>query len=52
MMKFGLICKKYPMTPYMPKSENSVHRVNFGTLYLSVHKEFALGQHIKIIEIL
>jgi hypothetical protein len=29
-----------------------VHGVNFGALYLSIHKEFALGQHIKIIEIL
>jgi hypothetical protein len=28
-----------------------VHRVNFGTLYLSIHKEFALGRHIKFVEI-
>jgi hypothetical protein len=29
-----------------------VHGVNFGALYLSIHKEFALGQHINIIELL
>jgi hypothetical protein len=29
-----------------------VHRVNFGGLHLSIYKEFALCQHIRIIELL
>jgi hypothetical protein len=28
-------------------SEFQLIEVNFGALYLPIHKEFALGQHIK-----
>jgi hypothetical protein len=28
-----------------------VNEVNFEALYLQIHKEFALGQHIKLIEL-
>jgi hypothetical protein len=52
MMKFGLKCK-IPHEPYVMKlsSEFQLIEVNFGALYLLIHKEFALGQHIKFEEL-
>jgi hypothetical protein len=35
----------------MAKSEIQCFGANFGVMYSSVHKEFALGQHIKFLEI-
>jgi hypothetical protein len=50
MMKFGLICKKYPMNS-MSLSLNSVEWVNFGALYLKIIKDFALDQYSKLVKL-
>jgi hypothetical protein len=37
---------------YVTKSEIQCNGVNFGALYLQIHKDFALGQHITFVELL
>jgi hypothetical protein len=34
------------------KSEIQCNGVNFGAMYLQTHKDFALGQRIKFVELL
>jgi hypothetical protein len=36
---------------YMVKSEFQLNGVNFGAWYLWIHKDFALGQYIKLVEL-
>jgi hypothetical protein len=43
--------QKAPLKPYGVKSEIQCIWLNFGALYLPNYKVFALGQHIKIVEL-
>jgi hypothetical protein len=42
---------KVPHELYKVKSEFQLNKVNFGALYLSILKDFTLGQHIKFVEL-
>jgi hypothetical protein len=42
---------KVPLEHYVVKSEIQCIEVNFGTLYLFIHGDFALGQYSKLVEL-
>jgi hypothetical protein len=46
-----LFAKKVPLKPYWVKSEFQWNGVNFEALFLQIHKDFDLGQHIKFVEL-
>jgi hypothetical protein len=47
--KLDLIAKS-PKNTYVANSEFQWAWANFGTLYLLIHEDFALGQYIIIVE--
>jgi hypothetical protein len=42
---------KVPHEHYRVKSKFEWNEVNFRALYLWIHKEFSLGQYMKIVEL-
>jgi hypothetical protein len=42
---------KVPHEHYRVKSEFQWNEVNFGAQYLQIYMDFALGQHIKFVEL-
>jgi hypothetical protein len=43
--------QKVPLELYRVKSEIQWNRLNFEVLYLPNYEDFALGQHIKFVEL-
>ena len=48
-LSFGPICKKPHLSSI--KSEIQWNWLNFGALYLPNYEDFALGQHIKFVDL-
>jgi hypothetical protein len=49
-LSFGFICKKRPQLKFHSKSEFQIGGLNFGALYLSNSRVFALCHHIKVVD--